>query len=202
MARDEGARVQRGGRGATADTLTSQAAAALLAVPTPRLAIIKTVDGDLQCPITDEAIAGFRSSIDSVLYSITESSPRTRIYLLLYGGHPAEQFAADLAAAEGDPAALAAMTGPPPCGILDAHHHVQAESARYLTEEVARFNAEIEQACARYPTCRTDEGHEDGLTLPADGLNPHNDHFSVKGLAAVATYYWPLMEDEITAGLG
>lgn len=180
--------------GATANTLSAQAKSALSVVPAPRLVIIQTVDNDLNCPIEDSAIANFAASVDHALQTITKATPRGRIFIVLYGGHPAEQFQSDLNAANGDPAILSQMTGPPPCGILDKNHHIQKESARYLAEEVDKFNAQLVRICAKYPTCVTDKGSEDAFKLPPDGANLHNDHLSVVGLAAVAAFFWPLVK--------
>ncbi len=155
--------------GATASMLKAQADEALTAVPTPRLVIIQTVDNDLSCPIEDSAIADFGVSVDNTVHTITQASPRSRIFVVLYGGHPADQFQSDLNAANGDPTILSQMTGPPPCGILDRNHHVQQESARYLAAEVDKFNAALVQVCAKYPTCVTDKGSEYTFKLPPKG---------------------------------
>lgn len=180
--------------GATASTLSAQARIALAAVPMPKLVIIQTVDNDLNCPIEESAIAQFSVSVDDALKTITQASPRSLIFVVLYGGRPADQFQSDLDAASGDPTILGEMTGPPPCGILDKNHHVQQESARYLAAEVAKFNAQLVTACAKYPSCVTDKGSEYSFTLPRNGANPNNDHLSVVGLAAVAAFFWPLVE--------
>ena len=180
--------------GATASTLDAQAQTALSAEPSPRLVIIQTVDNDLNCPIQDSAIADFGVSVDNALRTITQASPRSRIFIVLYGGHPADQFQSDLNAAKGDTTILSQMTGPPPCGILDKDHHVQPESARYLAAEVTKFNAQLVQVCAKHPTCVTDKGSEYAFKLPPNGTNPYNDHLSVVGLAAVAAFFWPLVK--------
>ncbi len=180
--------------GATASTLNAQAETALTAVPVPRLVVIQTVDNDLSCPIEDSVIADFGISVDTALQTITHASPRGRIFVLLYEGRPADQFQSDLNAANGDPTILSQMTGPPPCGILDKNHHVQQQSAEYLTAEVAKFNAQLATVCAKYPTCVTDKGFEYSFTLPQSGRNLHNDHLSVVGLAATAAFYWPLVK--------
>ncbi len=179
--------------GATASTLNEQAQTALSAVPTPRLVIIQTVDNDLNCPIEDSAFTDFGTAVDNALHTITQASPRGRIFVVLYGGRPADQFQSDLNAANGDPTILNQMTGPPPCGILDKNHKVQPESARYLAVEVDKFNAQLVQVCAKYPTCVTDKGSEYAFKLPPHGTNRFNDHLSVVGLAAVATFFWPLV---------
>lgn len=180
--------------GATASTLNAQAETALTAVPVPRLVVIQTVDNDINCPIDDSAIANFGTSVDTALQTITHASPRSRIFVVLYAGHPADQFQSDLDAANGDPTILSQMTGPPPCGILDKNHHVQDKSAQYLAAEVAKFNAQLVTVCAKYPTCVTDKGFEYAFTLPRNGANLYNDHLSVVGLAAVAAFYWPLVK--------
>jgi len=179
--------------GATANTLNAQAETALLAVPSPRLVIIQTVDNDINCPIDGSAIASFGISVDNALQTITHASPQGRIFVVLYQGHPADQLQSDLNAANGDPTILSQMTGPPPCGILDKNHHVQEQSAEYLATEVAKFDAQLVTVCAKYPTCVTDKGSEYGFTLPRNGANLQNDHLSVVGLAATAAFYWPLV---------
>ena len=186
--------------GATASTLSAQAETALSAVPVPKLVIIQTVDNDLNCPIDDSAITNFGTSVDNALQTITHASPQGRIFVVLYQGHPADQFQSDLNAANGDPTILSQMTGPPPCSILDKNHHVQQQSAQYLAAEVAKFNAQLVTSCAKYPTCVTDKGSEYALTLPPHGTNLHNDHLSVVGLAATAAFYWPFVKSALGKG--
>ena len=186
--------------GAQAATLDAQAQAALSIVPSPRLVVIQTVDNDLNCPMDDSTVADFGTSVEKAVQTITSQSPRSRIFFVLYAGHIADQFQADLDAAKGDPATLAEMTGPPPCGILDKNHRVQKESAAYLADKVEKLNGQLVKVCAKYATCATDKGSEYDLTLPANGLNANNDHLNVVGLAAVAKFYWPFVKSLLATG--
>lgn len=185
--------------GATADTLVDQAMHALATVPTPMLTIIETVDNDVVCPVDALAYPAFASSVDDALRALTKASPHGRIFILLKPDDVVAEFEFDRRSALNDPAALEQMTGPPPCGELDAQHHVQLESARYLADEVDRFNAELVKVCARYATCSTDRGHELGFHVPAGGTNPGNDHLSVIGHAAMAAYFWPFVQEALTS---
>ena len=57
-------------------------------VPTPQLVIIQTIDGDLQCPLDEVALAAFGESLADVLDQIVTASPDSQILIVGQWGRP------------------------------------------------------------------------------------------------------------------
>lgn len=71
---------------------------ALALVPTPRLAIIQTIDSDIRCDGTDdEHVPEFGEQLAAALELITTESPQTEILVVGQLGRPSREFIEELA---------------------------------------------------------------------------------------------------------
>jgi len=78
--------------GAPASRLARAGPRGAVAVPTPALAIIQTIDNDIRCDGTDAShVAEFGAQVANALTVIGDGSPRSHILVLTQGGRPAAE---------------------------------------------------------------------------------------------------------------
>ena len=178
--------------GASVEQLVGQAHTAMATVPTPALAIIQTIDSDIQCDGTDGThVHEFGASLHEALKAVTDASPKTQVLLVTQPGTPAQELQAMARLIATNPAVRALYTGDPPCGLLDNNGKVISADVATLTSIVASYQAEQARVCAEFPTCQTDRGADPANlhipTLVADDYN----HLNVAGQAKTAAREWP-----------
>ena len=176
--------------GARAAELRTQATAALGEVPVPALAIIQTVDQDIQCEPDDaDAVA---ASVAEALQAIHTASPNTKILVVGQAGRPSATFIQALVAAHPD--VKADMMGDDPCAFYKPDGTLNEAGIAKLTASIDTYEAAVAKACAAVPGCVTDGGVRrswvDRLELFSADLN----HLDVQGQAAVAEQLWPVVE--------
>ena len=135
--------------GAPASTLSSQAKAALGKVPAPALAIIQTVDNDIQCDAANVADVG--AAVADVLALIHDASPNTKILVVGQLGRPSVSFVEDLVAH--DPAAKAGLTWPTSARSSTLQGPCTRRASRSSLQAIDAYEAETARVCAAVPNC-------------------------------------------------
>jgi hypothetical protein len=178
--------------GSTSAALLQMAVNGLTALPRPRLVIFATIDNDIRCDGTDTSNhPAFAANIRSAIAYITARSPGTQILTMAQGpGRPAT-YAADIA---GDPAAVAANEGPPPCSLFGPNGHLMPAQIRTLTAIIEGYEAVLKQVCDQFRQC-----HYSALTASfreyPDELTPPNyGHLNILGARSFAAFIWPTIQ--------
>jgi lysophospholipase L1-like esterase len=181
--------------GAPAASLRAQATTALQNVPTPQLAIIQTIDGDIRCDGTDDVhVAEFGAALDDVLTKIAEASPETQILIITQPGRPALELESMADLINSEPAARALYTGPAPCGMLDDSGAQQPENIATLTAIIESYEAEQQRVCDKYPTCSTDEGALATFRREPSMVSSDFNHLNLEGQRRLAEAVWPTVQ--------
>ncbi len=176
--------------GATADTLSTQANAALATVPAPALAIIQTVDNDIQCDAANVADVG--QSVADVLRLIHDASPNTKILVVGQLGRPSASYIKDLVAH--DPTTKKDLTWDDDCTFFDATGTLHEAGFAKLTAAIDSYEAETARVCAAVPNCVTDGGVRRAWVDKIDLFSPDYAHLNAQGQAAEAALIWPVIE--------
>jgi len=176
--------------GAPASTLSSQARAALAKVPAPALAIIQTVDNDIQCDAANVKEVG--ASLADGLQVIHEASPNTKILVAGQLGRPNVSFVNDLVAY--DPNQKRALTWNDDCTFFDAGGRVHQAGFDKLTQAIDAYEAETARVCAAVPNCVTDGGVRRAWTDKIELFSADYAHLNKQGQAAEAELIWPVVE--------
>jgi hypothetical protein len=177
--------------GAGAVTLVAQAKAALAEVPVPALAIIDTIDNDIQC--NGANVDAVTESIAKALAYVHDASPNTKILVLDQPGRPNVDYVKALVAYA--PSTKAFLTWDDDCTFFDAAGNLHPEGFRKLTAVIDRYESEQFRVCALVPNCYDDGGvrraYKDVIEY---GAPPDYGHANVKGQAAMAALMWPVVQ--------
>ena len=176
--------------GAPASTLSSQAQAALAKVPAPALAIIQTVDNDIQCDAANAKAVG--ASLAKVLELIHGASPNTKILVVGQLGRPSVAYVKDLVAY--DPSAKYALTWNDDCTFFDGAGRLHEAGFEKLTKAIDAYEAETARVCATVPNCVTDGGVRRAWTDKIELFSADYAHLNKEGQAAEAELIWPVVE--------
>jgi hypothetical protein len=161
--------------GATADTLSSQATTALQVVPVPALAIISTIDNDIQCDGTDpQHTTEFGKSVQTALDTIVAASPNVKILLVGQLGRPRADFVESLVAK--DPT-------------------VTTKGFATLNAIIQGYEDEEARVCKLHPQCRTDGGVRAAWIDKFEYFSSDLAHLNVSGQAAEAALIWPVVKE-------
>lgn len=179
------ANTARGGAGAS--ELTAQAVAALAQVPVPELAIIQTVDNDIQCDAANVAAVG--DSLAEALARIRLASPKTKILVVGQLGRPSVPFIKKLVTAH--PEQVGNLTWGDDCSFFDAKGEIQPDNFKRLTAAIDAYEAETARVCATVPTCATDGGIRRAWVDKLELFSSDFAHLNITGQAAVADNTWP-----------
>ena len=176
--------------GAVASALAAQATSALAIVPAPLLAIIQTLDNDIQCDGANVADVG--QSVLKALKVIHEASPNTHILVVGQLGRPSIAYVEALVKA--DPSAKADLTWDDPCSFYDAAGDISKTGFQMLSAVIDRYEAETARVCATVPNCTTDGGVRKAWIDKIELFSGDYAHLNVKGQAAEAEQIWPVVE--------
>ena len=177
--------------GAPTSTLVSQAKAALGVVPVPALAIIDTIDNDIQC--NGSNVDAVTASIAKALALIHEASPNTKILVVDQPGRPSVDFVKDLVAQV--PSMKAQLTWNDACTFFDAAGKLHPEGFAKLSAVIDRYESEQFRVCALVPNCYDDGGVRRAYVDVVDNLAPPDyGHFNALGQAAQGALLWPVVE--------
>jgi hypothetical protein len=177
--------------GAPASSLVDQTQAALRAVPAPLLAIIQTVDNDIQCDGSNVSAVG--ESLAKALAVISAASPNTQILVVGQAGRPSVSFIEALVAF--DPSTKAGMTWDDDCSFFDTDGNLRENGVAKLSAVIDEYEAETARVCAAAPNCSTDGGVRKAYVDEIENFSPDYAHFNEKGQAAMAELIWPVVED-------
>jgi hypothetical protein len=177
--------------GAPTANLVSQATAALAVVPVPALAIIDTIDNDIQC--NGSNVDAVTTSIAKALALIHEASPNTKILVVDQPGRPSVEFVKELVAQI--PSMKAQLTWDDDCTFFDAAGKLHPEGFAKLSAVIDRYESEQFRVCALVPNCYDDGGVRRAYIDVIDNLAPPDyGHFNAVGQAAQAALLWPVVE--------
>ncbi len=175
---------------APASALADQAQAALGHVPAPALAIIQTVDDDINCEADNvDAVA---ASVTAALQLIHTATPNTKILVVGQAGRPSVTFIQSLVAAH--PEVKADLTGGGACDFYNLDGTINEDGFTTLTAAIDKYEAAVAQACAAVPNCATDGGVRRTWVDHLESFSPDWNHYNVTGQAAEATQLWPVVE--------
>jgi hypothetical protein len=178
--------------GAPASALLGLTLSALQTVPVPALAIISTIDSDIQCDGTDpDHLPAFGMAVAKALDAISTASPNTRILVVGQLGRPRVDFVEQLVAH--DPSVKPFLTGSGMCDFYDAAGKIVPAHFAALTAIIDAYEAEQARVCALVPHCATDEGARAAYVDKLENFSNDWNHLNVAGQAAEAELIWPVV---------
>lgn len=177
--------------GASANALLSQAETALRFVPVPLLAIVQTVDNDIQCEGANVTQVG--EHLLTALEAIHGASPNTRILVVGQPGRPSIAYITELVTQV--PAAKAGMTWADDCSFFDAEGNLREEGVAKLTAAIDAYEAETARVCSLVPNCSTDGGVRRTWVDRMEYYASDWAHFNTQGQAAQAEQLWPVVAE-------
>jgi len=176
--------------GAGASLLVPQAKTALQSVPVPALAIIQTVDNDIQCDAANVADVG--ESLGKALQFIHDASPNTKILVVGQLGRPSVAYVNEQVAAV--PATKADLTWDDPCTFFTADGKLNESGFAMLSAAIDKYEAETARVCGTVPNCQTDGGVRKAWKDKLEYFSSDYAHLNTKGQAAEAKLIWPVVE--------
>lgn len=156
-----------------------------------QLAIVQTVDNDIQCDAANAEAVG--ASLLEALELIHERSPNTKILVVGQAGRPSVDFIEELIAV--DPSVKADLTWDDACRFLHPDGSINPDGFANLTAAIDAYEAETARVCAMVPNCVTDGGVRRAYVDTVENFSPDYAHFNVRGQAAMAELIWPVVEE-------
>jgi hypothetical protein len=186
--------VANAGQGAApASQLAAMAERALGAVPVPALAIIQTIDADIQCDGKDaDRMTAFGESVRKAIQLVVDASPNGHVLVVGQLGRPRATFIEELVAK--DPSQREALTGSGSCDFFDPSGELDQEHIANLTAIIDAFEAEEAKVCAEFPQCTTDGGARAAYIDKLENFSNDWNHLNVRGQAAEAELIWPVVQ--------
>ena len=189
----EGHVVNAGRGGAPASDLEAMADRALLEVPVPMLAIIQTIDSDIQCDGQDaDRLPAFGENVRKAIQEVIAASPNGHILVVGQLGRPRVAFIKELVAR--DPSQRDALAGSGPCDFFDPSGKLDQGHFANLTAIIDAFEAEQAKVCAEFTQCTTDGGVRAKYVDKLENFSPDWNHLNVRGQAAEAELIWPVVQ--------
>ena len=189
----EGHVANAGQGGAPASRLAAMAERALSAVPVPALAIIQTIDADIQCDGKDaDRMNAFGDSVRKAIQLVVEASPNGHVLVVGQLGRPRASFIEELVAK--DPTQRAALSGSGPCDFFDPSGELNQDHIANLTAIIEAFEAEQAKVCAEFSQCATDGGVRAAYVDKLENFSNDWNHLNVRGQAAEAEMIWPVVQ--------
>jgi hypothetical protein len=144
--------------------------------------LVQSIDNDIRCDGSDsDNYQPFQASITKVLDTLTQGLPDARIFFV---DQWADVKTYDRVVMDIDPSHI---TGAGPCDAVDpTTGKIDPAKEAYLQGLVDDYFGIIAEACAAYPTCRTDGGANQRMALEAEDLAPDLNHLSIAGHAKMA----------------
>ena len=194
----EGHVFNAGQGGAPASRLEAMAARALTVVPVPALAIIQTIDSDIQCDGSDaDRIDAFGENLRKAIRLVVDASPNGHVLVVGQLGRPRAAFLNELVAKE--PSQRDALTGTGPCDFFDPSGELDRAHIANLTAIVDAFEAEQAKVCAEFTQCTTDGGVRAVYIDKLENFSSDWNHLDVQGQAAEAELIWPVVQQLLGA---
>jgi len=186
--------VANAGQGAApASRLVAMAEQALTVVPVPALAIIQTIDADIQCDGSDaDRMDAFGENVRKAVQLIVDASPKGHILVVGQLGRPRAAFLEELVAK--DPSQRDVLSGSGPCDFFDPSGELDADHIANLTAIIDAFEAEQAKVCAEFSQCTTDGGVRAAYMDTLENFSRDWNHLNVRGQAAEAELIWPVVQ--------
>ena len=127
-------------------------------MPTPQLVIIQTIDGDLQCPLDEVALAAFGETLADVLDQIVTASPESQILMVGQWGRPIAAEVEDFVASHPEVLPELTGTGENCNGFFDPSGVLVQETFDLLNASISAYEGEQQRRCGAVRQCRTDGG--------------------------------------------
>jgi hypothetical protein len=179
--------------GAPSSRLATMAERALRAVPVPALAIIQTIDADIQCDGTDaDRVTALGENVRKSIQLIVDASPNGHVLVVGQLGRPRAAFLRQLVAK--DPSQRDALSGTGPCDFFDPSGELNREHIANLTAIIDAFEAEETKVCAEFTQCTTDGGVRAAYIDKLENFSADWNHLNVRGQAAEAELIWPVVQ--------
>lgn len=189
----EGKVYNAGEGGAPSSRLVDMAERALAAVPVPALAILQTIDADIQCDGNDAGrMDAFGSNVRKAIKLVVDASPNGHVLVVGQLGRPRAAFIEELVAK--DPSQRQALTGSGPCDFFDPSGKLDQKHIANLTAIIDAFEAEEAKVCAEFTQCTTDGGVRAAYVDKLENFSPDWNHLNVRGQAAEAELIWPVVQ--------
>jgi hypothetical protein len=189
----EGHVANAGQGGAPASGLSAMAKQALSSVPVPALAIIQTIDSDIQCDGKDaDRMTAFGANVRKAIQLVVEASPNGHVLVVGQLGRPSASFIEELVAR--DPSQRDALTGAGRCDFFDPSGKLNREHIANLTAIIDAFEAEEAKVCAEFSQCTTDGGVRAAYVDKLENFSSDWNHLNVRGQAAEAELIWPVVQ--------
>jgi hypothetical protein len=175
--------------GTGVDQLGSEADQALAMQPRPELFLIETVDNDIRCDGTDAAnVASFSTKLEAALRKISTGAPRAEIFIL---SSPWSTTEAYVRAVQQLPASVrASSTGTKQCDLFDTSGAPVPTHQQELERITVQYLDVVKSVCARFKTCRYDNGALHDIAIDAADVTSDGFHLTVAGQRKVAAVEW------------
>lgn len=173
---------------ASIDDLAAQAHNAVALTPKPDLVLIE-VEGDIRCDGSDDSrVTDFRTTLSSVLDTLTTSLPRAQIFVTSAWG----SFASYLNYLNGlSLGARLKHAGKSVCQIVESPSgRVVPSHVAYIKKYVDAYDAQLASVCKAAPRCRYDGGAAQRLAVTAGDISLDQDHLTLAGQAKLAAVEW------------
>jgi hypothetical protein len=176
--------------GATVEDVLGQAVTAVSEQPHNALVVVQVMDNDIACPATKADLARFEDTFGTVLSTLDQGLPSSRIFVVTQFGSP------DTYAAALTPAQRRAFGGTGPCAFLDPRGRVVPRELDRLESIIQGYEAALRRGCAAVPRCAFDDGAFGDAVDRAEYISTDLNHFSVAGHAAAASIAWHALRRE------
>jgi hypothetical protein len=178
--------------GTGVDELAGQADQALAAKPLPELFLIQSVDNDIRCDGTDaDNYAPFAATLTDVLEKLTTGAPKARILIVSSPWATVQNYAQVAARLPGP---RSANSGTGPCDLFDPAGKPVPAHWRTLEGIIQRYFGELTSVCAKFPTCRYDDGALYRMKIGTADITPSDGaHLTIAGLRKQAALEWRVL---------
>jgi hypothetical protein len=178
--------------GTGVDELAGQADQALATKPLPELFLIQSVDNDIRCDGSDaDNYAPFAATLTDVLKKITTGAPKAKILIVSSPWATVQNYAQVAARLPGP---RAANSGTGPCDLFDPSG--KPVPAHWRTPEgiTLHYLSELKSACAKFPTCRYDDGALYHMKIGTADITPSDGaHLTIAGLRKQGALEWRIL---------
>jgi len=165
-----------------------------LVVPVPALAIIQTIDADIQCDGNDaDRMDAFGENVRKAIQLVVDASPNGRVLVVGQLGRPRAAFLEELIAK--DPSQRDALTGTGRCDFFDPSGALDKDHIANLTAIIDAFETEEAKVCAEFTQCATDGGVRAAYIDELENFSSDWNHLNVRGQAAEAELIWPVVQE-------
>jgi GDSL-like lipase/acylhydrolase family protein len=174
--------------GASVDELVSQAEMAVSGEPKPDLFVIQIMDNDIVCPVSEDDLAAFRSTLVSALEKLARGAPESSIFVVSQFGSPGT-YAESLSRAERQ-----TFGGTGSCDFVDPSGRIVPKKVALADKAIHGYEAQLKAGCKQVQRCRYDGGAFGRIVDRREYWSSDLNHLTVKGHAKAAAVAWAAMK--------